>query len=359
MDEPASPRRGRVTDVGGWEPLDRRPHPLAAVLTMAALVGVFVVALVGLGVAVEQGDRRVDVPDVLVPSVEGTGEDAARETLEEVGLLMEVSEAPNELVPRGTVFEQDPIPGARIEQGSAVSVGVSTGPAGPVVPDVVGQQISEATGVLVAAGLTVEVSEVADEDVRVGEVLGTEPVAGRQAGADRVVAVQVSSGPAPRTVPEVADRDVIEVVEELGRLELRPESIRRVVDETLADGTVLSIEPAPGTEVPRYGEVELVVVGTPEPVVMPAVEGLLRSTATEVLADTPLDVTFRVVALPAGDPRDGRVLRQGVAAMSEVPRGTPVELVVGSAPQLPAPTTTVPRGSEGSTTASTSTTIAN
>ena len=51
---------------------------------MAALVGVFVVALVGLGVAVEQGDRRVDVPDVLVPSVEGTGEDAAREHLTQV-----------------------------------------------------------------------------------------------------------------------------------------------------------------------------------------------------------------------------------------------------------------------------------
>ncbi|MEZ5239076.1 MAG: PASTA domain-containing protein [Microthrixaceae bacterium] len=320
--------------------MDRREHPIAAAVGLTALLAVFVVGLVGLGVAVREGDRRVDVVDVVVPSLQGVSEDAARRTLEEVGLLMELDESPNELVPDGIVFEQDPIEGARIEEGSAVRVGVSTGPAGAIVPDVVGQQVTEALGLLVASGLTGEVVEVPDEEVRVGEVLATEPSAGRRAGGEGTVVVEVSRGPALRTIPEIASRDVIDVVTELGRLRLRPGSITRVEDAEFPDGTVLSIEPASGTRVPRGSDVSLVVSGTPEPVIIPAVTGLLRATADEVLDGVPLDFVFRVVALPAGDPRDGRVVRQGVPSMSEVPRGTAVEILVGSAP--PPPTTVPP-----------------
>lgn len=339
----------RVTEIGRWEVFDRRSHPVVALLALTVLVAVFVTGLVGLGVAVRDSDRRVDVPHVVVPPLEGVSEGKAQATLDEVGLLMEVVEAPNELVAPGTVFEQDPISGARLEEGSAVSVGVSTGPAGPVVPDVVGQQITEAQGLLVASGLTAEVTEVPDEEVRVGEVLGTRPAPGRLAGGQGAVEVMVSSGPAPRVVPEVVDRDVLDVLAELGRLRLRPESISRVEESDVADGTVLSIEPGPGTSVARDSDVTLVVAGTPRPVTVPAVEGLLRTTAVEALADSAITASFRVVALPSGDPRDGRVLRQGVAAAAQVPKGTEVEFVIGRAPPPP-PTTTAPPSTTTTTT---------
>jgi serine/threonine-protein kinase len=205
---------------------------------------------------------------------------------------------------------------------------------------VVGQQATEAQQLLAAAGLTASAVDEHDETVRVGEVLGTEPVAGRRAPSDGVVQMRVSSGPAPRAVPEVDGLDVLDVLAELGRIRLVPGAITRSNDSGEPDGTVLSITPTSGTEVARDSEVDLVVAGTRAPVSMPSVLGLLRSTATEALAGSGVEATFRVVALPMGDPLDGRVVRQGVAAAEKVPKGTVVEILIGSAPAPPATTTT-------------------
>lgn len=342
----------RLTEIGGWEQIDRVQHPVAAALGVLGLLAVFVVGLVALGVAVREGDRRVEVARVLVPSVEGASEEAARRTMEDVGLLVEVQEAPNELLADGIVYEQEPIPGSRLEVGSAVTISVSTGPAGAIVPDVVGQQATEAQQVLAATGLTARVVDEHDETVRVGEVLGSKPVAGQRAPADGTVELRVSSGPAPRTIPEVEGRDVLDVLAELGRLRLVPDDITRSSDSGEPDGTVLAVDPAVGTEVPRDSKVDLSVAGTRKPVSMPSVVGLLRSTAVEALSGSGVEPVFRVVSLPMGDPRNGRVVRQGVAAAEKIPRGTVVEILIGSAPDPPtttttptttiAPTTTVP-----------------
>lgn len=339
---------GRVTEIGRWESIDRRAHPVAAGLGVLALLVVLSVGLVGLGVAVREGDRRVEVTRVLVPPVEGMPEPEARQRMAELGLLVEVAEAPNELLEAGVVFEQVPIPGARVEVGSAVTLGVSTGPATAIVPAVVGQQSLEAQQLLEANGLTASVVDQHDETVRVGEVLGTEPAAGRRAPPDGVVELRVSSGPAPREIPDAQGRDVLDVLAELGRLRLLPGDIRRDSDSDEPDGTVLSITPGAGTQVARDSEVDLVVAGVRAPVAMPSVIGLLRSTATEALAGSGVEATFRVVALPMGDPRDGRVIRQGVAAAEKVPRGTTVEIVIGDAPSPP--TTTAPPTTSTTTT---------
>jgi len=342
----------RITEIGRWESIDTGRHTLAAALSLAGLIAVFVVGLVALGVAVSDGDRRVDVPDVVVPSIEGASEDSARATLESVGLLMEVSESPNELVPDGVVFEQVPIDGARLEIGSSVTARVSTGPAGTVVPELVGQQVTEAQALLVATGLTgVQVPEF-DEEVRIGEVLGSEPAAGRRAPPDGVVSLVVSDGPAPRVVPEVDGRDDLDVLAELGRLRLRPGDIEYVNDSDLPDGTVLSISPAPGASVPRDSEVDLVIAGRAPLVAVPSVLGLLRSTAEEALSGSGIRATYRTVALPVGDSRNGRVVRQGVQPAEEVPSGTVVEILIGSAPPPPTTTTTTTVPASSTTTTS-------
>jgi serine/threonine-protein kinase len=308
------------------------------------VIAVYVLAAVGLGVAVRESDRRVDIPDVEVPSITGMSEDAARESLEKVGLIMVVKEASNEVVPLGSVYDQEPLPGAKIELGSPVTGLVSTGPAGVVVPDSVGQQATEATNLLSALGLAAEQVPVHDEQVRPGEVLYSAPASGERVAPGGTVQLAVSNGPAPRTVPAIVDpagqpRRAVDVLAELGRLGLRPSSIDEVVDPNLPVGTVVAIEPASGSEVARGTEVAMtVVVEKDDAVTVPWVEGLKESSAVSAMEEAGAVAVLRRVDLPVGDPASGRVVRQGIPGGSVVPSGQQVEVVVGVA--LPPPSTT-------------------
>jgi beta-lactam-binding protein with PASTA domain len=342
---------GRITEIGSWEQIDRARHPVAAFVAVGALVALFTVALVGLGVAIERGDRRVQFEDIAVPDVVGLTETEALAALEEARLILVVEESTNEVVPAGQVFEQEPVDGAKVEEGSPVTARVSTGPSGTVVPDAVGQQATEALVLLTTVGLTGEVVPTYDEDVRPGEVLGSDPAPGRRAPPDGVVRLLVSDGPEPRTIPAIEGRRALDVLAELGRLRLVPGDVTVDVDSDRPPGEAISISPAPGTAVPRGSVVDLVVAGVePDtPLLMPSLVGLLRSTAEEAVSAAGVDARFRTVALPVGDPRDGRVLRQGIAAGESIPERTAVEVVVGIAP---APPTTLPPPTTATTTPS-------
>lgn len=316
---------------------------------MAGLVALYAVGLLALGSAMDSADRRVDVADVEVPSTVGLTEKRAEAVLDEDGLIMVVKVMANDVIAAGKVFEQTPIAGAKVEVGSSVTAVVSTGPAGKIVPETTGQQSGAAEKVLNSVGLTARIVPTHDEVVRPGEVLRSKPAAGRRAPADGVVTIAVSDGPAPRTVPVVDGRTATDVLAELGRAGLIPAKVTDAVDHSVPVGTVISISPPSGTPVPRGTKVDLKVSAAPVPLTMPAVEGLTRATAGKALDESGLDATFRNVALPMGDARDGRVVRQGVMAGSKVPPGTRVEVLVGVAPPPPT-TTTTPSPTSTSTT---------
>ena len=339
----------RITEVGNWEQIDTRRHPIATALAVGALIALFTFGLVGLGVAVERGDKRVEVEDISVPDIVGLAEAEALTVLDRAGLILVVEESTNEVVPVGQVFEQAPIAGAKIEEGSPVAARVSTGPSGTIVPDTVGQQATEAQVLLSTIGLGAEFVPTFDEEVRPGEVLGSDPSPGRRAPPSGVVRLLVSDGPEPRTIPAVENRRALDVVADIGRLRLLPGDIATEVDTAVPVGNVVSISPPSGTQVPRGSTVDLVVAGeAPDtPLVMPALLGLLRDTAVDAAADAGLEARFRTVELPLGDSRSGRVIRQGIAPGSEIPADVLVEVVVGVAPPPP---TTVPPAPDAPTT---------
>lgn len=357
IDDPVRPRRPgeRITEIGDYERIDPRPHPWAAGVGLVLVIALYVFGAVALGVAVRESDRRVDIPDVEVPGITGLSEDGARERLEEVGLIMVVEEASNEVVPAGAVYDQEPLPGAKIELGSPVTGLVSTGPAGTVVPDTVGQQVTEATTLLRTVGLSAGQVPVHDELIRPGEVLYSSPAAGERVVPGGSVELAVSDGPAPRTVPSIVDatgqpRSALEVLAELGRLGLRPSTIDEEVVAGMPVGSVASIDPPAGAQVPRGTEVSMVVVADEDDsVTVPWVEGLQEATAVSAMEEAGVVATLRRVDLPVGDPASGRVVRQGVPGGSEVPTGQAVEVVVGIALPPPPTTTTVPTSSTTTT----------
>jgi serine/threonine-protein kinase len=118
----------------------------------------------------------VDVPDVT-----GRREDAARRTLEDAGLKVDVTEQETEDREAGTVLEQDPAAGTEVDEGSTVTLTVAKAPPRVEVPDVLDKTEAEARAALEDAGFTVrrvrEDVQTADED---GVVIDQDPPAGEE-----------------------------------------------------------------------------------------------------------------------------------------------------------------------------------
>ncbi|NCT92081.1 PASTA domain-containing protein [Cellulomonas sp. APG4] len=100
-------------------------------------------------------------PLVAVPDVVGLGRDEATSRLERAGFDVAVSEEADDDAPEGQVVGQNPTGEAR--QGATVTIVVSTGPAPVQIPDVVGLTEAQATERLQGAGFTVDVRREENE----------------------------------------------------------------------------------------------------------------------------------------------------------------------------------------------------
>ena len=95
---------------------------------------------------------------VAVPDVTGLRAADAVSRLEAAGLRAETGEVESD-EPRGTVVEQEPAAGVKVERGSSVRLDVSAGPAPVAVPESSGLPEDEATTQLEELGFRVRVVE--------------------------------------------------------------------------------------------------------------------------------------------------------------------------------------------------------
>ena len=159
-----------------------------------------------------------------------------------------------------------------------------------------------------------------------GRVLGQSPLPGQYAVPAGSVRVTVSRGPERRAVPDVyrlRSRHARTVLEATG-FEVELDS----VDHALPKGSVVTVEPEPGTEVAVPSEVKLTVSLGPPMVEMPLLLGLEETEAEAVLDSLGLVVSQKEERFRFG--RDqGIVLEQDPPATTMVERGSAVRLVVG------------------------------
>jgi beta-lactam-binding protein with PASTA domain len=331
-----------VTPIGPPEELDLDEHPRATIIGIIALAALFLFASFAVGNAFRDGEQQAGVPRVPVPKLQGDTIEEAQRTLSTLKLLVAVEYQPNEVVPSGVVFDQRPVAGSKLEIGTEVTLVVSDGPAGLTVPDVRGFQGAEAAALLQALGFSASVQPVYDETVRPGEVVATTPAAGNRAVLGAPVAVQVSNGPAPRTVPVITNQQQGPGLAQLGRSGVGLGKVTTSYAAGTAPGIILSTNPPGGSAVARDYPVDVVVSGSPATLTVPPVAGLLQASATSILTQASLTPSVRPTSVPAGDPRAGRVVSQSLPAGTAVATGTPVQLVVGVAAAPPTTTTTVP-----------------
>ena len=139
------------------------------------------------------GELHPIAPAVLVPDVVGLAQPVAKTNLVAANLSVgTISNASSANVPSGIVLGQNPLAGATVPPGTAISLLVSTGPR---VPDVINLAETPATNAIINAGLSVGLlSQVPHGIVPAGFVISQSPGAGISAAIGTPVNLAISSG---------------------------------------------------------------------------------------------------------------------------------------------------------------------
>jgi serine/threonine-protein kinase len=313
--------------VGGGQGQAPRPAPrrrsnavwpwvVVAILLIAAGIGAaYALGFIGFGVT--------------VPSVTGLSQASAKEQIEAAQLTLgDVTEAFDEKVEKGSVIEQNPAAGTKVDKGSAVTLVVSKGREMVVVPDVTGLPELEAFKTLKEFGLdpqpgTPEFSK----DVEQGTVIKQDPVAGDELPKGSAVTYVVSKGTQMAQVPSVVGKTEAEAVAALKAAGLKVAK-KTGYSDTVAKGKVMAQTPDGGVSIATGGTVTITVVDGTLTVQVPDLHGLTEDQAKAQLATLGLKASVT----PSPGATLGQVVDQSPLPGQDVKRGDTVNISVGTAP---------------------------
>jgi eukaryotic-like serine/threonine-protein kinase len=284
-----------------------------------ALIGVVVLALVAIGGVVLSGTRT---KSYAVPSLVGVPKAQAENDISPFDFtLSTVLEKSDEYPEPGIVVSQDPSPQTKLKKGGVITVHVSDGPTLSKVPDLTSRPKSEAEALLTPLKLTLnETSRVADEGVAPDSIIswtvaGKAVTPGDQIPKGSVIDIVVSSGPAPRRVPEIRGMNWEQAKAAIEAVQLKAQRLDDIFNEKWAPGIVASIEPGVDAELPRDGVVQIAISKGPDNVVVPNIYGSTIQKAEQLLADAGLvrdsitgDLNRNVLS---SDPKPGTVVKRG------------------------------------------------
>jgi beta-lactam-binding protein with PASTA domain len=240
-----APGRGRGRRIGVW-----------------AALGVLLFALAGAG-----GWWLTQRNDTQVPTVAGLTESRALAQLRADGFTVhEASPVISNTVKVGDVVRTDPAAGTKLHKGAVVTLVPSSGFRLIKVPDVGGQQLSEAKQALRNAGLTVgQVRQVASSSVDAGIVIGTSPAAGLRWPQPKPVTITVSEGP---PLPNFVGQNVAAIQQWAGQNGIQL-NVQQDTSSDQPQGTITRQSPGDGTPITQNETVTVFVSTGPPQVTIP------------------------------------------------------------------------------------------
>ena len=319
-----APRRAqrRTTSYQYPEPPPRRRPIWPWLLAVLALVAAL---LAGWFAYDRVQDALSGSGTVSVPSVVGIKEPNAVRLINQRGLTEDVKRQPHATIEEGRVIDQDPSPGSRVDEGTAVEILVSLGPPKVTVPDLRGDPRDEAVSQLAAKDLKANVVEVFSRE-EAGTVIAQFPLPGKRVDTGSTVRINVSRGERPVGVPTVVGQsfeDASAVLQEAGFA-----VARRDVDSDQPAGIVVRQDPAGGAQAGNGSTVTLFVSKGPREAQIPDVTSQPEDDARAALEAAGFEVT--VVDEETTDANvDGIVLSQDPPPGTAAEPGTTVTIFVG------------------------------
>jgi eukaryotic-like serine/threonine-protein kinase len=278
------------------------------------------------GIAV--GAYLLLVPEkVVVPDVVGRRSATAAQILQNRGFEPKIENVRSDSVPEDRVTTQRPQPGQEADDGSTVTIIVSSGPGDATIPFVRGSPRATAERRLKAAGFRVDVRREFNEDVRENRVIETSPSERSRLERGRTVTLVVSRGPRMVDVPDVVGRDRDEAERLLEARGLQVSFTEREDDNT-EPGTVLSMSPAAGTDADKGATITLTIAKEPKQVAVPDVVDDQVNDAVDALEEAGFRVRQREKSVDTPDD-DDIVSAQDPPAGQKRDRGSRVVITVG------------------------------
>jgi beta-lactam-binding protein with PASTA domain/tRNA A-37 threonylcarbamoyl transferase component Bud32 len=314
------------------DPVPPPPPTGRRIFTRNRLIALGVLLLL-LGGALAYALTRPDT--VRVPGVTSQQLGRAQAALQDAGFEVVVNRVPRD-APVNQVIEQNPRGGTSADEGSTVTLTVSSGLGQATVPLVAGEPEKQAHKELSGRGFRVKVERQASEAVKSGLAIGTQPGEGAQIDLGTRVTLLISQGPKIVTVPSMTG-----IQQEIAESRLRSLGLIPNVDSRNSDepeGTVIDQDPAAGSKLRKHSEVTIVVSTGAGSVIMPDVVGQSEDGAKATLHSRGLSVI--VQDQQTNDQgQDGRVTDQAPEPGARMRRGDQVTIVVGKFVEPP-PTTT-------------------
>ncbi len=202
---------------------------------------------------VSKGPERYDVP-----TLKGMTQDEAAAALTAANLSPgAVTQAYDDKVDTGLVVASKPKAGQSVKPGTPVGVVISKGPKPVPVPDVVGKKLGGVKATLADLGLKADVTEKFSETVADHVVISVKPKAGTVVDSGTKVALVVSKGPPPVTVPNLIDMNKDKAVTTLRNLGLKVNVVQGAATPL---NRVYSQDPKAGTQIPKGSSVTIRVI---------------------------------------------------------------------------------------------------
>lgn len=295
-------------------------------------------------------------PTVPVTRLEPVSPVVAAPTADPTRVLPVQRRDPTTVLPAGPVlYDEDPPRRRRVRwwivpivllllAGGGVAAWFLSRTPSHVIPDLAGKAEPEARNEALSFNWEVAVSNEPSDIVGTGLIIRTDPPAGEKLAEDKTLTLLVSSGPAPRVIPDMVGKPFAEVKDRLEQAGLVVERDEDAFDESIPKGSVLKFTvpdspgSAVGSTVNKGTTLVLTVSAGPSPRLVPPLTGLSLDDARAQLEQLGL----KMAEMPqefSNDVPAGQVARQDPAVGQKVDRGSEVSVAISKGPDLvPVPT---------------------
>lgn len=266
-----------------------------------------------------------------VPYVIWDNQEDAIAKLKQAGLAEPLIETrSDDNVPSGSVIEQSIEAGTEVDEGTQMTLVISTGPAAFEMPNVVGKSASSAESTLKGKGLIVTVQYEKNNDIAEGTVLSQSIKEGTSVKKGDTITITVSSGKKTVSVANVVGKTKTTAVSTLEDQKLLVSVVENYSD-TVASGNVISQSPAAGTTQVVGTTITIYVSKGKQPITVPNVVGRTSSAASSTLTQSGFVVS--VVEQYSSSVASGNVISQSPNSGTTKYAGDTVTIYVSKGPE--------------------------